>query len=108
LLVGCVTTAALVLFSAACAQPTGSADLSVIKTVKPRVISGENQTFTIKVTNHRRDTARDVVIRNPLPDEGCKIPAAPVAELASVERSAASRLFCLEQKTFIAAGQVHG
>jgi hypothetical protein len=40
LLVGCVTTAALVLFSAACAQPTGSADLSVTKTVKLRVITG--------------------------------------------------------------------
>jgi hypothetical protein len=48
LLVGaCVTTAALVLFSAACAQPRGSADLLVTKTVKHRVITGENQTFTI-------------------------------------------------------------
>ncbi len=61
--------------------------------MKPRVITGEYQTFTIKVTNHRGGSARDVVMRNPLPDEVCKTPAGPVAALASVERPAASRLY---------------
>ena len=37
-----------------------------------------------------------------------QIPAGPVAELASVERSAASRLCSLEQRAFFAVGQVHG
>jgi hypothetical protein len=69
---------------------------------------GENQIFTIRVTNQRGDTARDMVMRNPLPDEVSQIPAGPVAELASVEGSAPSRLFSLEQKAFIAVGQVHG
>ena len=48
LLVGaCVATLMLVLVSAASAQPTGSAHLSVTKTGKPRVVTGENQIFTI-------------------------------------------------------------
>jgi uncharacterized protein (DUF58 family) len=94
LLVGCVTTAALVLFNAACAKLPGSASLSATNTVKPRVITGEKQTFTIRVTDHRGDTARDVAIRNPLPDDVCKIPGGPVAELASVERSTTSRAVC--------------
>jgi hypothetical protein len=93
LLGACVATVMLVLVSAASAQPTGSAHLSVTKTGKPRVITGENQTFTIRVTNQRGDTARDVVMRNPLLEEVSQIPAGPVAELASVERSAPSRLF---------------
>jgi uncharacterized repeat protein (TIGR01451 family) len=109
LLVGAyVATVMLVLVDAANAQPTGSTHLSVTKTGKPRVVTGENQIFTIKVTNQRGDTARDVVMRNLLPDEVSQIPAGPVAELASVERSAASRLFSLEQVAFIAVGQVHG
>ena len=63
-------TVVLVLSSAARAQPTGSADLAVTKTVKPKSVTvGDNQTFTIKVTNERRDTARDVVMTDPLPDE---------------------------------------
>jgi uncharacterized repeat protein (TIGR01451 family) len=71
LLVGAlVATAIFALGGAAQAQPTGSADLSVTKTVKPKVVTvGDNQTFTIKVTNERRDTARDVVMTDPLPDE---------------------------------------
>jgi uncharacterized repeat protein (TIGR01451 family) len=65
-----VAIAVLVLGGAAQAQPTGSADLSVTKTVKPRLVHvGDNQTFIIKVTNERRDTARDVVMTDPLPDE---------------------------------------
>lgn len=65
-----VATAILVVSSAAQAQPTGSADLSVTKSVKPRVVTvGDNQTFVIKVTNQRRDTARDVVMTDRLPDE---------------------------------------
>lgn len=65
-----VAMAVLVLAGVAQAQPTGSADLSVTKTVKPRVVTvGDNQTFTIKVTNERRDTAKDVVMTDPLPDE---------------------------------------
>jgi uncharacterized repeat protein (TIGR01451 family) len=83
----------LVLVSAASAQPRGSADLSVTKTVKPRVVTvGENQTFTRRVTNQRGDTARNVVMRNPLPDEVREIPAGPVAELAPVEQSVSFRL----------------
>jgi large repetitive protein len=71
LLVGTiVVTAMLILGGTARAQPTGSADLSVTKMVKPRVVTvGDNQTFIIKVTNERRDTARDVVMTDPLPDE---------------------------------------
>lgn len=88
----CVATVMLVLVSAASAQPTSSAHLSVTKTGKPRVLTGENQIFTIRVTNQRGDTARDVVMRNPLPDEVSQIPAGPVAELASVERPVAFRL----------------
>jgi uncharacterized repeat protein (TIGR01451 family) len=63
-------TVMLVLSGAARAQPTGSADLAVTKTVKPKLVTvGDNRTFTIKVTNERRDTARDVVMTDPLPDE---------------------------------------
>jgi uncharacterized repeat protein (TIGR01451 family) len=63
-------TVVLVLSGAARAQPTGSADLAVTKTVNPKVVTvGDNQTFTIKVTNERRDTARDVVMTDPLPNE---------------------------------------
>ena len=52
MLVGaCVATVTLVLVSAASAQPTGSAHLSVTKTGKPRAVTGENQIFTIRVTN---------------------------------------------------------
>jgi uncharacterized repeat protein (TIGR01451 family) len=71
LLVGAlVVTAMLILGGAAQARPTVSADLSVTKTVAPKVITvGDNQTFTIKVTNQRRDTARDVVMTDSLPNE---------------------------------------
>ena len=63
-------TVVLVLSGAARAQPTGSANLAVTKTVKPKSVTvGDNQTFTIKVTNERRDTAKDVVMTDPLPDE---------------------------------------
>ena len=63
---------------------------------------GEPDLHHIRVTNHRGDTARDVVMRNPLPDEVCKTPAGPVAELASVERSAASRLFIVVLRIYAA------
>jgi Domain of unknown function DUF11 len=74
----CVATVTLVLVSAASAQPTGSADLSVTKTGKPRVVTGENQIFTIRVTDQCGDTARDVLMRNQLPDEVSQILAGPV------------------------------
>lgn len=66
----CTVVAMMALGGVALAQPTGSADLSVTKTVKPRVVTvGDNQTFVIKITNQRGDTARDVVMTDPLPDK---------------------------------------
>ena len=55
---------------AAQAQTRASADLHPKKTVKPQMVRvGNNQTFTIKVTNQRGGTARDVVMTDPLPDK---------------------------------------
>jgi uncharacterized repeat protein (TIGR01451 family) len=52
------------------AQVEESADLAVTKKVKPRVVTvGENQTFTIKVTNERGGIARDVTMTDRLPDQ---------------------------------------
>jgi hypothetical protein len=42
----------MVLGGLAWVQPTDSANLSVTKTVNPKVVTvGDNQTFTIKITN---------------------------------------------------------
>jgi large repetitive protein len=44
--------------------------LAVTKTVKPKVVTvGDNQTFTIKVTNERGGIARDVTMTDRLPDQ---------------------------------------
>ena len=68
LLLAAMAVAVLALGGAAWAQTTASADLSVTKTIKPRGVTvGGNQTFTIKITNRRGDTARDVVMTDPLP-----------------------------------------
>jgi uncharacterized repeat protein (TIGR01451 family) len=67
-LLAAMAVAVLALGGAAWAQPTASADLSVTKTIKPKVVTvGDKQTFTVKITNQRRDTARDVVMTDPLP-----------------------------------------
>jgi uncharacterized repeat protein (TIGR01451 family) len=52
------------------AQVERSADLTVTKTVQPREVTvGDRQTFTIKVTNARGNTARDVHMTDRLPDQ---------------------------------------
>lgn len=64
-----MVVAVLALGGGAWAQATG-ADLAVTKTVKPKVVTvGDNQTFTVKVTNQRGDRARGVEMTDPLPDE---------------------------------------
>ncbi len=71
-LLAAVVVAAAAVFSAggAQAQAEGSADLAVTKTVKPKVVTvGDKQTFTIKVTNERGDTARDVTMTDRLPNQ---------------------------------------
>jgi large repetitive protein len=68
MLLAAMAVAVLALSGAAWAQTTASADLSVTKTIKPKVVTvGDNQTFTIKITNQRGGTARDVVMTDPLP-----------------------------------------
>ena len=72
LLAAAFAVAALAAFGAgsARAQVEGSADLVVTKTVKPRVVTvGDNQTFTIRVTNERGGTARDVTMTDRLPEQ---------------------------------------
>jgi uncharacterized repeat protein (TIGR01451 family) len=45
-----------------------AADLHITKAVKPKTVPvGRKQTFVIKVTNERGDTARGVVVTDPLP-----------------------------------------
>ncbi len=64
--------AAVVTFGAgsARAQLERSADLHVTKTVQPRQVTvGQTQTFTIKVTNSRGGTARQVHMTDPLPTQ---------------------------------------
>ena len=46
-----------------------AADLRITKAVKPNSVPvGQRQTFVIKVTNERGDTARSVVVTDPLPN----------------------------------------
>ena len=47
-----------------------AADLHITKKVKPKAVRvGSKQTFVIKVLNERGDTARGVVVTDPLPDK---------------------------------------
>jgi uncharacterized repeat protein (TIGR01451 family) len=72
LLAAAFAVAAVATFGAggARAQVEGSADLTVTKTVQPSLVTvGDRQTFTIKVTNARRDTAREVHMTDRLPDQ---------------------------------------
>jgi uncharacterized repeat protein (TIGR01451 family) len=65
-----VLVAVMALGSVAGAQATGSADLALSKSVKPKVVTvGDKQTFTVKISNLRGDTARNVVMKDPLPDK---------------------------------------
>ena len=64
--------AAVVTFGAGSAQAQleRSADLHVTKTVQPRQVTvGDRQTFTVKVTNSRGGTARQVHMTDPLPTQ---------------------------------------
>jgi uncharacterized repeat protein (TIGR01451 family) len=64
-----IMVAVLALGGAAWAQAAG-ADLAVTKTVKPKVVAvGDNQTFTVKVTNQRGIRAKGVELTDDLPDE---------------------------------------
>ena len=72
LLAAAFAVAAVATFGAgsARAQLERSADLHVAKTVQPRQVTvGDNQTFTIKVTNARGGTAREVHMTDPLPTQ---------------------------------------
>ena len=72
LLAAAFAVAAVVTFGAgsARAQLERSADLTVTKTVNPRVVTvGDRQTFTVKVTNTRGGTARRVHMTDPLPTQ---------------------------------------
>jgi uncharacterized repeat protein (TIGR01451 family) len=63
-----VLVAVMALGSVAGAQATGSADLALSKSVKPKVVTvGDKQTFTVKISNLRGDTARNVVMKDQLP-----------------------------------------
>jgi len=72
LLAAAFAVAAVATFGAgsARAQAEGSSDLTVTKTVQPRQVTvGDRQTFTIKVTNARGDTAREVHMTDRLPTQ---------------------------------------
>jgi uncharacterized repeat protein (TIGR01451 family) len=65
-----VLVAVMALGSVAGAQATGSADLALSKSVKPKVVTvGDKQTFTVKISNLRGDTARNVVMKDQLPNK---------------------------------------
>ena len=72
LLAAAFAVAAVVTFGAGSAQAQleRSADLHVTKTVQPRQVTvGQTQTFTIKATNSRGGTARQVHMTDPLPTQ---------------------------------------
>jgi uncharacterized repeat protein (TIGR01451 family) len=73
LLAAALAVAAVATFGAGSARAqdeAGSADLTVTKTVQPRQVTvGDNQTFTIKVTNARGGTATEVHMTDPLPTQ---------------------------------------
>jgi uncharacterized repeat protein (TIGR01451 family) len=60
--------ALMVLAGSAQTQTAQGADLTVRKSVSPKVVVvGEKQTFTIKVTNEGNRSARNVTMEDPLP-----------------------------------------
>ena len=72
LLAAAFAVAAVVTFGAGSARAKleRSADLTVTKTINPRVVTvGQTQTFTIKATNSRGGTARQVHMTDPLPTQ---------------------------------------
>jgi uncharacterized repeat protein (TIGR01451 family) len=72
-LAAALAVAALAAFGAGSAQAQDeetSADLVATKTVKPKQVTvGDKQAFTIKVTNERGGTAREVTMTDRLPNQ---------------------------------------
>jgi uncharacterized repeat protein (TIGR01451 family) len=59
-----------------------NADLQIEKAAAPiPAIPGSDETYTLKVTNHGPDTARNVTVSDPLPDELMFVSASPGCQL---------------------------
>jgi uncharacterized repeat protein (TIGR01451 family) len=69
-MVGAMGVAVVAFGTTAGAQTAQGVDLNLKKSISPRVVAvGENQTFTIRVDNEGNRRARNVVMRDPLPDK---------------------------------------
>ncbi len=67
-MVGALGVAVVAFGPAAGAQTAQGVDLNLNKSISPRAVAvGENQTFTVRVTNEGNRRARNVVMRDPLP-----------------------------------------